>query len=384
MGVLRAASSAVERLPHTQEVVGSNPTPPTKWTTERFSALTPPTVSACCAVPERNPTPTCFGIMPQVESSLVTGADGFIGRALTVRLTALGVRVYRLVHVSHDSDAIAADLGSTPPPSLKTIRPESVFHLAGRVHKVDDGRDAEAAHFRVTVDGTRSLLDESVDAGVRAFVFFSTCAVWREGGSQVLDEECPPAPDSAYGRAKLEAERLVLERNGVNGMRTVCLRLPLVYGPGHKGNLPRMIRAIERGVFPPWPDYGGRRSYVNVDDVSDAAILVAGSPRAAGRIYLVAEPRPYTTREIYELVLRSLGRRAPGWRVPPFVLRVLGRGGDAGRFMLRRRMPFDSAVLAKMAGSAEFSSARIQRELGFNTSRTLEASMGSLVSRASA
>ncbi len=315
-----------------------------------------------------------------MQSSLVTGADGFIGRALTRKVASMGVRVDRMVHRSSDGDALVADLGNGSITQLDGIHPDVVFHLAARVHKVDNGPAAEAEHMRVTVEGTRSLLDASLSAGVKSFVFFSTCAVWPEGTDGILDEDSPVAPVSAYGRAKLEAERLVLSMNGVKGMRTVCLRLPLVYGPGHKGNLPRMIHAIKRGVFPPWPEVGGRRSYVHVDDVVDAAILVAEAPRAAGRIYLVAEPRAYTTQEIYRLVLRSLGRRAPGWAVPPAVLGALARTGDAGELVLGRRMPFDSQVFAKMTGQAQFSPSRIEQELGFKTRRTLEASVSSLVS----
>jgi nucleoside-diphosphate-sugar epimerase len=319
-----------------------------------------------------------------VKRALVSGANGFIGSALVGRLEAMGTRVYRLSRRPDGPDTIVADLGRDPITGLADAQPEVVFHLAGRVHMMDEGPDAEAEHLRVTVEGTRNLLQAAAEAGASAFVFFSTCAVTPEGSASVLDETTPPAPTTPYGRAKLRAEELVLEMNAKGGMRTVCLRLPMVYGPGHKGHLPRMIHAIERGVFPPLPQYPGKRSLVNVEDAVDAAILVAQRPEAAGKVYIVAEPRAYSSREIYEIVLRSLGRRPPGWHVPRAVLASTALLGDLGEQLTRRRLPFDSATLSKLSMPAIYSSAKIERELGFKAAKSFETAASALVAKRAA
>ena len=305
-----------------------------------------------------------------IERCLVTGAGGFIGSALCRRLEGMGARVYRLSRKPGGPDTIVADLGRDPIVGLNDVRPEAVFHLAGRVHVMDEGSDAESEHIRVTVEGTRYLLQAAAEAGAGAFVFFSSCAVMPEGSASELDETTPPAPATPYGRAKLRAEELVLGMNAKGGMRTVCLRLPMVYGLGHKGHLPRMIRAIDRGVFPPLPHYPGKRSLVHVDDVVDAAILVAQRPEAAGKVYIVSEPRAYSSREIYEIVLQSLGRRPPAWRVPRAVLASTALVGDLGERLTRRRLPFDSAALSKLSRPAVYSAAKIERELGFRTAKS--------------
>lgn len=316
-----------------------------------------------------------------METCLVTGADGFIGTALCRRLDAMGVRVYRLVHRNPGVDTIVADLGRDPVIGLKEIQPEAVFHLAGRVHKRERGAQAESEHMRVTVEGTRSLLQAAVNANARVFVFFSTCAVMPEGSTEELDESAEPAPATPYGRAKLQAENLVLSMNGTNGMRTVCLRLPMVYGLGHKGTLPQMIKTIQRGIFPPLPDFGGKRSVLHVEDAVDAALLVARAPEAAGKVYLVAEPRAYSSHEIYELVVKALGRRPPRWQVPRSLLAGMAAIGDLGGRVVRRRMPFDSQRLEKLSHSARYSAARIQRELGFTASRSFESTVTELITR---
>jgi UDP-glucose 4-epimerase len=311
--------------------------------------------------------------MPEVKRCLVTGADGFIGSALCRRLEGTGVRVYRLVHQASGPDTIAADLGRDPLFGLDDLRPQAVFHLAGRVHVLDEASCSEAEHIRVTVDGTRDLLAASVQAGVQVFVFFSSCAVMPVGVATPVDESARPRPVTPYARAKLSAEELVLRMNAKGGMRTVCLRLPMVYGPGHKGQLPRMIDAIERGYFPPIPDLGGGRSLVHVEDAVDAALLVARRPEAAGKVYVVAEPRAYTSREIYEIVLQALGRRPPRWRLPRFVLTGAALVGDFGERLTGRPLPFDSEALAKLSQPARYSAARIERELGYKTTRIFAA-----------
>jgi len=316
-----------------------------------------------------------------VKTCLVTGADGFIGSALCRRLQGMGTRVYRLSRKAIGPDSIAADLGRKPILRLNDARPEAVFHLAGRVHIPDDGPDAEAEHTLVTVEGTQHLLQAAAEAGVSVFVFFGSCAVMPEGTVSELDETAQPDPRTPYGRAKLRAEELVLSMNNNDGMRTVSLRLPMVYGPGHKGQLPRMIRAIVRGVFPPLPRYPGKRSLVHVEDVVDAAILVAKRPEAAGKVYVVAEPRAYSSREIYEIVLRSLGRRPPAWHVPRGVLASTALIGDLGERLTQRRWPFDSAALSRLSRPAVYSAAKIERELGFRTAKSFATAAPGLVAQ---
>jgi UDP-glucose 4-epimerase len=317
--------------------------------------------------------------MPVVKKVIVTGADGFIGTVLSRRLVAGGAHVYPLSRKATGPEAIVADIGRDPIRGLDAIEPEAVFHLAGRVHVMDEGADAEAEHMRITVEGTRYLLEAASEAGASVFVFFSSCAVMPEGSAAELDETTPPAPTTPYGRAKLRAEELVLGMNGTGGMRTVSIRLPMVYGPGHKGHLPRMISAIERGIFPPLPKYPGKRSLIHVEDASDAAILVAQRPEAAGQVYIVAESRAYSSREIYEIVLKSLGRRPPPWHVPQAMLATAALAGDLGERITRRRLPFDAAALSKLSRPAMYSAAKIQRELGFKPVKSFETAATDLV-----
>ena len=99
-------------------------------------------------------------------------------------------------------------------------------------------------------------------------------------------------------------------------------------------------------------------------------MLVAQRPEAAGNVYIVSEPRPYSSREIYEIVLQALGRQAPEWHVPRAVLASSALLGDLGERIARRRLPFDSSALSKLSMPAMYGEGKIERELGFRTRKT--------------
>jgi nucleoside-diphosphate-sugar epimerase len=142
-----------------------------------------------------------------------------------------------------------------------------------------------------------------------------------------------------------------------------------------------MIRMIERGVFPPLPEYTGKRSMIHVNDLVTAALLVAQRPAAAGNTYIVAEPRPYSSREVYEIVMRALGKQPPAWHTPRLVLASAALLGDIGEKIIRRGLPFDSNALSKISRNAVYSAAKIERELGFKPAKSFATSAADLVGR---
>lgn len=260
-----------------------------------------------------------------------------------------------------------------------TASADTVFHLAGKTHALSEVEQGETVYHNVNVSGTRNLLEGAVAGGARRFVYFSSVKTMGEETSECFDESREARPATAYGRSKLAAERLVLDCGKRAELHVVCLRLPLVYGPGNKGNLFRMIAAIDRGFFPPLPPVQNCRSMVHVTNVVEAALLAATSPAANGQCYIVTDGRPYSTRELYEMICHGLGRRIPQWSIPIGILRVLGYMGDAAGRIRRRRFVFDSDALEKLIGSAWYSSERISRELGYHPSMTFPEALPELI-----
>lgn len=249
---------------------------------------------------------------------------------------------------------------------------DCVFHLAGRAHALSEVQQDEAEYFRVNTEGTRHVLEAAKAHGVRRFVFFSTTKTMsRDGVPAELhrapiatnDESSDVVPDTPYGESKLAAERLVLGGGYVS--EPVVLRLCMVYGPGGKGNLEKMLLAVDRGRFPPLPDVPNKRSMVHVQDVVSAAILAASHPAAVGEVFIVTDGHAYSTRDLVRAICGALGRAMPRWSMPLWSLQALGiAGGTIARFT-GRRFVFDSDALSTLLGSAWFSSAKLSSRLGF-------------------
>lgn len=257
---------------------------------------------------------------------------------------------------------------------------DTVFHLAGHAHAWSDFEEADKdTHGSLNEEATRALVNFAGQSGVRRFVFFSSVKAMGEGGERQLDESCDLEPKTAYGRAKLAAEKAVLAAGEQYGMQVCNLRLSLVYGPGVKGNLARMIEAIDRGRFPATPLMKNRRSMVDVRDVVQAALLAAGRTEANGQTYVVTDSRPYSTSDIYHAIRKALGKDAPRWLVPMSLLKALATAGDALGRVRGRRFMFDSDALEKLTGSAWYSSAKIGAELGYQPLYTLEQALPEMI-----
>ncbi len=304
--------------------------------------------------------------------ALVTGAGGFIARHLVPRLREEGMEVLALHGVRsaeparegdgilradvRDAEAVARAVGAGC---------DLVFHLAAKVHEISAFQDGDVEYHAVNVEGARNVLEVAAARGARRFVFFSSVKAMGEATDGCADEAAEARPTTEYGRSKLAAERVLKERGRELGVHVVCLRLPLVYGVGNRGNLLRMIRAIDRGRFPPPPAVGNRRSLVHVANVVQAAMLAARASAGDGASYIVADAEPLGIREMYERISAALGRPVPRWSVPEGALRALGRAGDLVGRVRGRRFAVDSDAVAKLVGTAWYSSARIERELGY-------------------
>ena len=324
---------------------------------------------------------------------LVTGGTGKVGRHLVQALLDEGARVTVLTRAPEKAQTLwpgapvtcrAGDLGDAGSLAAALVGIQCVFHLASYSPGPDEADIYEApAHWTVSAEGTRNLVAAALaSGGIRRLIYLSSIKVMGDAagaGSQPADEQTTPLPDSLYGRAKQEAERQVLDVGGAGGLPTCVLRLPMVYGLAGQGNIARMIDAVARHRFPPWPPIDNRRSAIHVDDAVRAALLAAWHPRAAGQIFLVTDGEHYSTRWLYEQIRLTLGLPIPRWTIPLWVLGFAASLGSLGERLTGRAMPLTRAGLGKLTGNAWFSSARIRRELDFQTHHHLRAEIPLMV-----
>jgi nucleoside-diphosphate-sugar epimerase len=153
----------------------------------------------------------------------------------------------------------------------------------------------------------------------------------------------------------------------------------MVYGQTNKGNLSRMIAAIDHGRFPPFPKVANQRSLVHVRNVAGAILRCLQQSGTKLAAYIVADARPYSTTYLYESLSRGLGKRPPNWRVPLSVLRAAARIGDLIQKGTGRTVPLSTGTLNKLVESAWYSPAAIERDFGYRPTWSFDDAVPELV-----
>ena len=303
----------------------------------------------------------------------MVGARSFIGQHLIRKLIANGDHVTGLVRNRPDkaekwmTDVKIVSGDITEKRSIAGICKdiEIVYHLAAKVHDFSNKGNTADEHFAVNVSGTKNILDECIHFGIKHFVYFSSVKAMAEERGNNLDETFSPSPETPYGQSKLEAEKIVEDYGGKYKFKTTSLRLPLVYGPGNKGNIYRMIEAVDRGRFVMIGRGANRRSMVYVENVVDAAISVVNNSRADSSVYIVTDGIDYSLKELYDTISKGLGKRPRSFFVPMGLARGFAVIGDIAGSMIGKQVPFNLNILEKLTGTYTFSSLKIQREIGF-------------------
>ncbi len=300
---------------------------------------------------------------------LVTGATGFVGTALIIRLGCENCHVRAAVQAGTRTAHLPTEVETvvTPPLSetaeyavaLRGI--DVVVHLAARVHVMDeDAVDPLAEFRRVNVTGTERLARQAAAAGVRRLVFLSSVKVNGEGRSVPYTEDDSPVPEDPYGVSKREAEDVLWRVAADTGLEVVIIRPPLVYGPGVKANFRRLLETVRRGIPLPLACIRNRRSLVGLGNLVDAIIVCATHPRAAGNSYLVSDDEDVSTPEVVRMIAAAFGRSARLFPVPLSLMRLAGRLTGKG------------AAVDRLAGTLTVDTTKINRELGWKPPFTLE------------
>jgi UDP-glucose 4-epimerase len=276
-------------------------------------------------------------------SLVVTGASGFVGRALCLEAVAKGLKVQPATRSPCDFPVVGASVAVGPVNgatdwSAALAGCSAVVHLAARVHVMQDAALDPLAEFRrVNVQGTLNLARQAAAAGVKRFVFVSSVKVNGEATQpgQPFGADDAPAPQDAYGISKMVAEQGLRQIANDTGMEVVIIRPPLVYGPGVKANFAAMVRWLQRGVPLPLGAIYNRRSLVALDNLVDFILTCLTHPAAANQTFMVSDGEDVSTTELLRRVGQALGRPARLLPVPAGALKaaaaVLGKGDMAQR-----------------------------------------------------
>ena len=264
---------------------------------------------------------------------LVTGASGFIGRALVCALANAAHSVRAAMRQPADVFPRAVEVVAvsdlTRPVEWRALlrNIDTVVHLAGIAHAGPE--ISEEAYDRVNRLATAELAGAAKAIGIGHLVFISSIrAQSGPASAAVLRETDEPHPTDAYGRSKLAGEEAVR----ASGVPFTILRPALIYGLGVKGNLERLVRLART----PWPLplalCRNRRSMLARQNLVGAINFVLQADAAKGETYIVADPRPLTIAEIVAALREGQGRRPGLLPVPTSLIALaanaMGWGDD--------------------------------------------------------
>jgi len=287
---------------------------------------------------------------------LVTGGTGFIGSHLAEQGRRLGAEVVVLGLADRPEERANVELlrrqgvqvmpGSITDPDLcgQAVRGAThVFHLAVAMR---EGAKSDQFFQSVNLDGTRRLLEASVDAGVRRFVYCSTIGIYGHRAAGITREDSPLAPGNIYERTKVSAEGLVRGFGSARSLPFTILRPADVYGPRDQ-RLLKLFKGVSAGRFPLFGKGEGRRHMIYVDDVVSGFFRACEREGALGESFILAGPKACTLRELVAEVQAATGSRRYGIRLPlKPMLGVAGVVEDLSRKLgveppiYRRRMDF--------------------------------------------
>ena len=292
--------------------------------------------------------------------TLITGGSGYFGCLLRDRLLARGgsVRVFDLVDSDdrpEDVEFVQGDIREPAAIRAACREIDVVYHNVAQVPLAKD----RSLFWSVNCDGTENLLKACREAGIGKLVHTSSSAIFGVPPSNPVDESTEPRPGEDYGRAKLEAERLVRRHCEQRGVDATIIRPRTILGHGRLGIFQILFDWVEEGRDIPVLGRGDNLyQFVHADDLADACIRAA--ERAGFAVYNVGAERFGTMRETLEALCRHAGRGGRVRSVPmaPAVATMKLTSGLG----LSPLGPYHSLMYGR---SLYFDIRRAQRELGW-------------------
>jgi UDP-glucose 4-epimerase len=264
----------------------------------------------------------------------ITGASGFVGRALHSHLESLGVPAVLVsrLPISVDSGALARYCDAKNYEDISLLARhfagcDYVVHLAARAHVRDLSSDLSVFNLyrKANVESLVAVAKASKIAGVRRLVFLSSIGVNGTATYGIpFTEADTPCPSDPYAISKLEAEKALSAELSSSSTDWVVLRPPLVYGPNCPGNLQRLLRLASSALILPFGSLHARRTLISVDNLIDALMVAVRHPALSRQVFVVSDAQDIDVAGMLQAFLLGLERGT--WRllpVPPFLIGFL-------------------------------------------------------------
>lgn len=276
---------------------------------------------------------------------LVTGANGFVGKALINHLKILDYQVRGSLrsqspYAKHEEFVRVSSLDGNTDWSHALRSCKTVVHLAAMAHSyIGEKSDEDAEFMRHNCDATINLARQAEEAGVKRFIFLSSTGVMgpqvTSGVPYVLDSL--PNPHDSYTRSKSCAEQGLIELSNELAMEVTILRAPVVYGPNAPGSIGSLTKAIKLGIPLPLGGLLNRRHLIAIDNLVELMVSCISSSVSANGVFIASDDEVLSTSDLCYLCGHFAGKRPRLISMPPrllmFIAHVLGKQKKAATLL---------------------------------------------------
>jgi UDP-glucose 4-epimerase len=265
---------------------------------------------------------------------LITGATGFVGRALFENLK---LKKKYLIHLSTRTNQEklfegkktfnVGEIDSNTNWNDALDGVDCIVHCAARAHTTEKKQtDSLNAYRRINVDGTRNLAKQAAGGGIKRFIFLSSIKVNGDGtiASKSFKYNHISQPEDAYGISKWEAEQALLEISKQTGLEVVIIRPPLVYGEGVKRNFLRLLDLVYKQIPLPFAKINNLRSFIGLDNLIDLIICCIDHPKAGGKTFLVSDGEDLSTPDLIIKLSKFMDKSPRLFQVPQYIIQLIG------------------------------------------------------------
>ncbi|MFO7665576.1 MAG: NAD-dependent epimerase/dehydratase family protein [Desulfobacterales bacterium] len=303
---------------------------------------------------------------------LITGATGFVGPHLIKKLMDSGHACRCLVRPGSEEkisyiagvEIVIGDIEH--PETLIGIAKnmDCLIHMATLGH-MSNFAVSEEQFDAVNVGGTVNIMKAALDAGVKKIVHCSTVAAMGICQDVPATEKSECFPHHPYGRSKLRAEKEVLRMVREESLPAVIIRFSMVYGPGDKRDMLKLVRMAKKGLFPKVGNRSKLTPLIHVEDAVDG-LLLAAEKGIPGQIYLITNRKSEPFDVIRKITRDALGSRKPTLYVPEWAALAAASVIEKAFTFIGKTPPVSRKNIESTLADRVFSVDKAEKELGFN------------------
>ncbi|PWB21705.1 NAD-dependent epimerase/dehydratase family protein [Flavobacterium sp. HTF] len=286
---------------------------------------------------------------------IITGASGFVGKNLSN-------------YLSNSCEVNNISLRNQV--WKENFNADAIVHLAGKAHDTKNISDA-SEYFNINTELTKELFNYFLDSEIKDFIYFSSVKAVADEVSDILFENFPANPKTAYGQSKLKAEEYILSKEIPQGKRIFIIRPCMIHGPGNKGNLNLLYSIIQKNIPYPLAAFKNERSFLGIDNLNFMIKEILEKKNIESGVYNFSDDEMLSTNELVKLISSVSNKKNWSVAIPKVLINGAAKFGDI------IKLPLNSETVQKLTENYRVSNQKIKsaleiEKLPYSTKEALE------------